>query len=283
MTTIPQIGIGTNLKKYRSETIEDLLKIIKSSIKLGYQFIDTGDVLNPDTHQIFNSLPKNHRKDLFISTRIYDYTTEVDFALNIQPLKYIDLLNFGNPPITTSGITFKSICLKIWSSMIILKNTGLAKHLGIINFHYNQAKKFLELCKSKDLELPEVAYIEVHPLNLQLDLVDLYNSYGIQVIAFSPLGSAGHHLYSEYNIIDIIREQIKAQNYVQTILATTISRGISVVVKTLDLQHLESNLQSLKYVKNVTEEHLNVLININMDTPFNNDSSNAIMASNQLA
>ena len=283
MSTIPLIGIGTNLKKYRSETLEDLIKIIKSGIKLGYQFIDTGDVLNPDTHQIFKSLPKGTRSDLFISTRVYDYTPEVEFALNIQPLKYVDLLNFGNPPITASGMVFKTMCLKVWSSMVILKNVGLSKHLGIINFHYDQARKFLELCKSQELELPEVAYIEIHPLNLQMDLVDLYNSYGIQVIAFSPLGSSGHDLYSDYNVIDIIREQIGAETYVQTILSTTISRGISVVVKTLNLKHLESNLQSLDYIKKITEEHLNVLININMDTPFNNDSSNAIMASNQLA
>ena len=277
-----QIGIGTNLRSYKQETIDQLLEVIGKGIKMGYKFIDTEDLINEKTQKIFQMLTRYKRSSLFISTRLYDYTPENDFILRIGSLKYIDLCNFGNPPITNSGMVFKTVCLKIWSSMILLKESKLVKHLGIINFHYTQAKKFLALCKSKELELPTVAYLELHPLNMQEDLVKLYQDHKIHIVAFSPLGSNGNHIYSEHKVIDEIGRELGTKDFAQTIIATTMSRGISVVVKSLVPEHLESNLQASKFVEKVTEKHLELLAEINMDSPFNNDTTNAIGASNRL-
>lgn len=279
---IPQIGIGTNLSTYKSETTSQLLEIINYGLKLDYKFIDTGDVIDPSTKEIFDLLSKIKRNNLFISTRVYDYTTPEDFIQRIGKLGYIDLCNFGNVPITPSRDTFNTVALKIWSGMIQLKESGLVKHLGIINFHYHQAEIFLDLIKSVDLELPDVAYVEVHPLNMQERLIQFYRSHKIYVIAYSPLGSNGHEIYQDHSVIEQIRKDLNTENYVQTLLATTLARGISVIPKTLNQEHLTQNLKSLNFVDKVTQEHMDLLATINLESPLNTDTSNAIISNNRL-
>jgi diketogulonate reductase-like aldo/keto reductase len=283
-TYYPLIGIGTNLSAYKSESISTLLEIIKDGIQLGYRFIDTGDIIHTDTTQIFETISASRikRKDLFISTRVYDYTTPEDFKLRIGDLKYVDLCNFGNAPITVSRSTFDNVVLKIWAGMVLLKENGLVKELGIINFHYRQVEILLQLLTDKGMELPTVAYVEIHPLNLQERLIQLYHKYRIHVIAYSPLGSNGHHIYADHDIIDTVRADLGAENYTQTLLAITLARGISVVPKTLNIEHLKQNLKSLQYVSKVTQSHLDMIAEINLDSPLNNDTSNSIAANNRI-
>jgi alcohol dehydrogenase (NADP+) len=279
---IPEIGIGTNLQLYKSEKIDDLLEIIKSGLSLGYRFIDTGDVIDSNTTQIFKCLQNYKRKNLFISTRVYDYTTPEAFKEYLGNLNYIDLCNFGNVPITTSRMEFNNVALKIWAGMVILKNEGLVKHLGIINFHFRQAEIFFKLLKDKELELPTVAYVEVHPLNMQERLIQFYRKQQIHVIAYSPLGSNGHHIYSEHEIIDDIKTEFKADTYVQILLATTLARGISVIPKTLNNIHLGQNLASLQYISKVTQEHMDLLAEMDLNSPLNMDTTSAINANNRI-
>jgi alcohol dehydrogenase (NADP+) len=284
MNNIPIIGIGTNLHAYKSEDISQLLPIIDAGLKLGYTYIDTGDIVDQNTIDIFQRLDESkiRRDKVFISTRVYDYTTPEDFKLRIGKLGHIDLCNFGNVPITTSRNTFNTVALKIWSGMIQLKESGLVKHLGIINFHYHQAEIFFDLVKSKELELPTIAYIEIHPLNLQERLVQFYRSHGLQIIAYSPLGSNGHDIYKDHEVIEQIRVDLGAENYIQAILATTLARGITVIPKTLNQEHLAQNLKALQYVDKVTQVHIDLLADINLESPLNNNTSNAIIANNRL-
>lgn len=278
---VPDIGIGTKLSEYKSESIQELLEIIKAGIKLGYKFIDTEDVTAINTAEIFKIL-KPKASELFISTRVYDDITPEAFKLYLNGLKYVNLCNFGNVPATTHRIDFNNVALKIWASMVILKNEGLAKHLGIINFHQRQAEIFFKLLKSKDLELPTVAYVEVHPLNMQETLINFYRKLKIHVISYSPLGNNGHHIYSGHETIDTITQDLGSQSYIQTILATTLARGISVIPKTLNLEHLKQNLESRMYVSKVTQKHMDLLNDIDIGSPLNMDTTNAINANKRI-
>jgi alcohol dehydrogenase (NADP+) len=75
--------------------------------------------------------------------------------------------------------------LDTWKSMAGLQKEGLVKHIGVSNFTKEQIDKILQAGLSK----PVVNQIELYPYLQQLDLVQYCKEQGIQLMAYSPLGS----------------------------------------------------------------------------------------------
>ena len=62
---------------------------------------------------------------------------------------------------------------------------GLVKHIGVSNFSIKKLKDLI----SKTDENPEALQVELHPYLHQNDLLKFCSKNGINVTAYSPLGS----------------------------------------------------------------------------------------------
>lgn len=74
-----------------------------------------------------------------------------------------------------------------------LVGTGKVKAIGVSNY----SVKYLEELVSHATVIPAVNQIENHPYLPQTEVVSFCNSRGIQIMAYSPLGSAGSPLMKE--------------------------------------------------------------------------------------
>jgi D-xylose reductase len=75
-----------------------------------------------------------------------------------------------------------------WEAMESLVSKGLVKNIGVCNFN---AALLMELLKTATIK-PSVNQIELHPALQQSRLLEYCKNKDIQVVAFSPLGSAGY-------------------------------------------------------------------------------------------
>lgn len=84
-----------------------------------------------------------------------------------------DLLFFSLPP------------LSLFQEMEKLVDTGLVRSIGISNFNSVQVQQVWDSARIK----PSVLQIEVHPYNKNIKLVEFAKGLGLQITAYSPLGS----------------------------------------------------------------------------------------------
>jgi len=287
---IPLIGIGTKLNKERGETNEEMSKIVYNALYLGYRFVDLQErngndmIQNPIIDSINNFMLNNNinRNKLFISEKTYTVPSIEFTEKRVDKIEYLDLYYMASPPITTSYITFNAICQKVWEAMIRVKNTGLVKSIGICNFHERQLRRFLTMCDNLELEYPEYVFLEIHPMCIQKDLVKIYKDLGIKIIAFAPLGNLGRFMYKDNEDINDIIKELNCENFSQVVLSNTIRNGITVIPKSMNLEHLKENLESLNYLEKWDESMISRIDDLNIESPFENDSANAKMANGQL-
>jgi 2,5-diketo-D-gluconate reductase A len=279
---IKMIGIGTKIYSHTGETENDIAKIVTAGLKMGYTFIDLeesnenseGKINNSIIDSIINS--KIARSKLFIAQKTYITPSDEHMKLRTHKLKYLDLYYMANPPITSSRLTFNAVANDIWRGMIDIKKKGFTKSIGICNFQSKQLKIFLEMCDEYKYEYPEYAYLEIHPMNHDKELIELYKKSNIKLIAFTALGM-GTELYSDNpNILKINK------NWTNVILEHTMNTGgknkIGVVIKTGNVEHLKQNMQII----NLNKKQRFILDEMNIYSPINNDTANAIIANGEL-
>lgn len=83
--------------------------------------------------------------------------------------------------------------IQTWKQMEDLVGTEKVKAIGVCNY----SLKYLEELVSHATVVPAVNQIENHPYLPQTEVVSFCNSRGIQIMAYSPLGSAGSPLMKE--------------------------------------------------------------------------------------
>lgn len=83
--------------------------------------------------------------------------------------------------------------VETWKQMENLVGTGKVKAIGVCNY----SVKYLAELISHATIIPAVNQIENHPYLPQTEVVSLCNSKGIQIMAYSPFGSAGSPLMKE--------------------------------------------------------------------------------------
>jgi len=90
-------------------------------------------------------------------------------------------LENGNPnPLIKISVEY----LETWKEMEKLKESGRAKHIGVSNFTVHQLTDLVSQCKIK----PEAHQIEIHPNNVQPDMIKYCKDQNIMITAYSPLG-----------------------------------------------------------------------------------------------
>jgi L-glyceraldehyde reductase len=128
-----------------------------------------------------------------------------------------------------------------WGALEALLSTGKVKAIGVSNFNERRLEELLKTAKV----VPAVNQIEAHPWLQQPELKAYHDKKGIHITAYSPLGN---NIYGKARVLDdpVIQEVAKEVDatVAQTLIAWAVSRGTSVVPKSVTPDRIKSNFQS---------------------------------------
>lgn len=261
---MPSLGLGT-WKSAKGE----VYTAVKTAIEIGYRHFDCALVYGNEQEigQAFADAMKEgtvKREELWITSKLWNNSHEkqyilpsINTTLKDLQLDYLDLYlihwpvalkrEVAYPQTGEDMLSLTAIPLsETWAEMILLKEMGLTRHIGVSNF---STKKITEIAQATGI-LPEVNQLEMHPFLQQSAMLDFCHSKGIHLTGYCPLGSADR---PANRIVDgepklfenlAIRELAltKGCSPAQIMLAWAVNRGTSVIPKSVNPQRLAENL-----------------------------------------
>ena len=256
---IPALGLGT----WKSEKGKVVQVVEKAVMDFGYRHIDCASVYGNEKeigrgfNKIFSS-KKVSRNDLFITSKLWNtkhHPNNVEKAckqtLNDLQLDYLDLYLMhwgiafapGNnlEPIGKDGLVKReSVSIReTWQAMEKLVEKGLVKSIGVSNFTVMMIMDLLSYAKIK----PVMNQIEIHPYNSQQELVDFCHKQGIQVTAYSPLGSSdlnSQRPIDDKTVIEIATRYKKTP--AQILIRWSLQRDLVVIPKSTNFDRVAENI-----------------------------------------
>lgn len=258
---MPIIGLGT----WKSSTGE-VYQAIRWALKLGYKHFDCASIYNnqEEIGQAFADAFKEDnlkREDIFITSKLWndshnpqDVLPALKQTLKDLKLDYLDLWLMHWPIAQKKGtllpnndddmISLSQLDLNItYKEMEKAQKQGLSKAIGVSNFGQKNLEHIISECEI----IPAVNQIESHPYLTQTELIDFCNKNMISVTAYSPLGSGTSS--DEYNLLKdktIVKLAQKLNiTPAQVLLSWQINRGVVVIPKSVNEQHLRDNLKAI--------------------------------------
>jgi alcohol dehydrogenase (NADP+) len=139
-----------------------------------------------------------------------------------------------------------------WKALEDCVAQGLVRNIGVCNF---SVSKLDALCHQASIR-PAMNQIELHPYLQQGAMLEFCREHGIQVTAYSPLGSgdrpAGMKKSGEPTLLDHpVIQRVAAKHGVtpaQVLLAWGLSRKIVVIPKSVHPQRMQQNLDAAQLV-----------------------------------
>lgn len=261
---MPSLGLGT-WKSAKGE----VYTAVKTAIEIGYRHFDCALVYGNEQEigQAFADAMKEgtvKREELWITSKLWNNSHEkqyilpsINTTLKDLQLDYLDLYlihwpvalrrEVAYPQTGEDMLSLTAVPLsKTWVEMILLKEMGLTRHIGVSNF---STKKITEIAQATGI-LPEVNQLEIHPFLQQSTVLDFCHSKGIHLTGYCPLGSADRpanrivdgepKLFENLAIGELALA--KGCSPAQIMLAWAVNRGTSVIPKSVNPQRLAENL-----------------------------------------
>ena len=261
---LPALGLGT----WKSESGE-VYAAVREAIRLGYRHIDCATIYGnePEIGQALADAMQGGdvtRGEFWITSKLWndshkkeDVRSALEKTLADLKLEYLDLYLIHWPLAFKKGVDFPHTREEFytldevpigetWSALEECVEAGLLRHIGTSNFSFRKLQELLNSCRIK----PAMDQVEMHPLLSQNKLKSFCDKHAILMTAYSPLGSRDRlpmmKSKNEPDLLslDTIVDVAAARNIspAQLLLAWAVNRGTAVIPKSVNPQHLQSNL-----------------------------------------
>lgn len=281
---MPQIGLGTWLSKPK-----EVERAVEIAVRNGYRHLDLAFIYE-NQDEVGAALKKVipsevQREELFITSKLWcnafrpeEVEKQLDEGLAQTGLDYFDLYLIHWPVAFKAGKSLyppdesnpgwveidRGVTLaETWKAMNALPKSKV-RAVGVSNFSVAVLE---ELIKATGI-VPTVNQIEAHPLLPQDDLVAYCKEKNIHLTAYSPLGNnlKGKPKLTDYPEVQTIAKRLGATE-AQVLIAWGVSRGYSVIPKSVQEERIISNFQQVE----LSQEDIDTLNQLgkNSRTRFN--------------
>lgn len=256
--TMPVIGLGVGeLSDAETEAS------VSAALEAGYRLIDTaaayGNEAAVGRAVAASGVP---RDELFITTKLA--TADQGFQSSQNALKaslerlgldYVDLYLIHWP----AGEQGKYV--DSWGGFLSCQDAGLAKSVGVANFHEEHLSDIIEL----SFVTPVVNQIELHPLLNQAALRAVNDSRGVKTEAYGPLGVG--RLLDNPTIVSVAEAHGKTP--AQALIRWSIQLGNIVIPRSSSPERIKSNLDVFDF--ELTDDEMATLNGLDDGTRFRPD------------
>lgn len=258
---MPWIGMGTYpLNGWR------FALLVRKAVKLGYRSFDLASAYGNELW--FGRgmwFCGRRRADLFVTTKLSnseqrrgDVETALRNSLARLGTKYVDLYLMHWP--------LPGHYLSSWRQMETLYKTGLARTIGVCNFHAHHLKALLD---GADV-VPAVNQIELHPLLSQSSLVEVCREAGIQVEAYSPFAQMHERLMRNETLVSIAGRYHRTVP--QIVLRWNLQKGIVSVPRSSSPTRLRENISVVDFT--LSDDEMQAIDGLNADFRVRYDPDN---------
>ena len=189
---LPCVGFGT----WQTPDGETAVRAVKAAIEAGYRHID-GAAVYGNEKSVGEGIRSGmesagvRREELFVTSKVwtthrgYEKTLEAfEKSLHDFGLDYFDLYLIHWPANAGNCENWDEMNLESWRALTELYRAGKVRAIGVSNFLPHHLKSLMETGVK-----PMVDQIEFHPGYMQAETVAYCKENGIQVEAWSPMGS----------------------------------------------------------------------------------------------
>lgn len=262
---LPRFGLGT----WKAQA-DIVYNAVFHALKSGYRHIDCAPIYmneKPVGRAIKEAISKNivARDQLWLTSKLWnsyhapeDVIPALKETLHFMQCDHLDLflihwpvackksIGYSHAKTGSDYISLSDIPLTAtWEAMEEAVNQGLVRHIGSSNFSISKLKDILSHATIK----PVMNQVECHPYLNQNELIEFCQQQGIEVTAYSPLGSndrpkrddqAELPALLDNEIINHIANKHQ-KSPAQILLAWQLERGVIVIPKSSSPARIEEN------------------------------------------
>ena len=214
---------------------EDTKQAVSAALAAGYRNIDTAAAYGNE-ESVGRAIAASGiaREDLFVTTKVWvqdageDPTKEAfDASVQRLGLDYLDLYLIHQP----YGDYYGS-----WRAMRALNEQGLAKAVGVANFHPD---RLVDLIERTDFT-PAVNQIETHPYFQRADYHSLMVERGVQHQSWGGFAEGRNNIFSDPVLTEI--GNAHGKSVAQVVLRWLTQRNVVAIPKSVRPERMAENL-----------------------------------------
>jgi 2,5-diketo-D-gluconate reductase A len=209
---------------------------------VGYRHIDTATIYGNE-REVGRAVRDSGvaREEVFVTTKLPPRNSgrerrTITASLQALGMEYVDLWLVHWPPSQQAR-------LEIWKEFLAVRDDGLARAVGVSNYHVSQ----LDELREASGEAPAVNQIKWAPVLFDAAQLAQHRQRGVVLEGYSPLKAS--------NLRDPVLVEVAAEHGVtpaQVVLRWHLDHGVVVIPKSKSRERIESNFDLLGF--SLTEE-----------------------------